>query len=301
MKKNRLTMAQKDSLKGWLFILPFVIGFLFFFFIPILQSIYFSFGELSQSAGGYTYTFKGVANYADALFGDSQFYQLIMAAIPQIVVRIPVILIFSFIMATLLKAEFPGRNAIRLIFFLPVIVSTGIVVTIEASDTAQQLISSRLDEAQAMIISEETLSGVLSQFNFPSKISSFLMTLINQILDIVNASGIQILIFLAALQSISPSLYEASAIEGATAWEEFWKITFPMVSPQMIVCLFYTVVDQFLVSNSSVISYINKLALPELQFGYSAAAGWIYTVLIIAVLAVFGLSLNAAVRRYDTV
>ena len=125
--------------------------------------------------------------------------------------------------------------------------------------------------------------------------------LINQILDIVNASGIQILIFLAALQSISPSLYEASAIEGATAWEEFWKITFPMVSPQMIVCLFYTVVDQFLVSNSSVISYINKLALPELQFGYSAAAGWIYTVLIIAVLAVFGLSLNAAVRRYDTV
>jgi ABC-type sugar transport system permease subunit len=74
-----------------------------------------------------------------------------------------------------------------------------------------------------------------------------------------------------------------------------------MVSPQMIVCLFYTVVDQFLVSNSSVISYINKLALPELQFGYSAAAGWIYTVLIIAVLAVFGLSLNAAVRRYDTV
>ena len=291
-------MAQKSSIKGWLFISPFVIGFLFFFAIPIVQSFLYSFGELSQETN-FGLKLTGFGNYQKALFEDSLFYQKIMAVIPQIMVKIPVILIFSFIMASLLKAEFPGRNAIRLIFFLPVIVATGIVLTIEAADVVQSTMQGRLEESSTLLITEETLSGLLRQFNFPSTFSSFLMSLINEISSIVNASGIQILIFLAALQSISPSLYEASAIEGASAWEEFWKITFPMVSPQMIVCLFYTVVDQFLVSNSKVIAYINELAFPLLQFGYSAAAGWIYTVLIVVVLLLFGGILTAAVRRYE--
>lgn len=296
--KKRLTMKQKSSIKGWLFILPFVIGFLFFFAIPIFQSVLYSFGELSPDAG-YKLVFTGIDNYKKALFEDSIYYQKLMREVPEIIVKIPVILIFSFIMASLLKSEFPGRNGIRLIFFLPVIVSTGIVLTIELSDTIQNMLSSRLEESQTLLVSEETLSGLLKQFNFPSTFSSFLMSIINRIADIVNASGIQILIFLAALQSISPSLYEASAIEGASAWEEFWKITFPMVSPQMIVCLFYTIVDRFLVSSNTVVSYINELAFPSLQFGYSAAAGWIYTILIVVVLTIYEIIMTRAVRKYD--
>lgn len=287
---KKLTLKQKESIKGYIFILPFIIGFIFFFGYPLIQSVWWSFGDIDFRNNA-AFDFTGISNYIYALRKDPEFYKLVLTSVLQMVLKLPLILIFSFLMANFLKPKFVGRNIFRVIFFLPVILSSGIVTSLEDFSLMQDLTG---------LVTESNLEMFLQDLNFPSFLAVYISDAVDQVSTIVNSSGIQILIFLAALQSISPSIYEAASIEGATAWESFWKITFPMVLPQIIVCMLYTVVDSFIDSNNEAVSYVYKMGFTNYRFGVSSAMSVIYTLVILIMLAIFVGSTAYAAKRYDS-
>jgi len=287
---KKLTLKQKENAKGYIFILPFIIGFVFFFTYPLIQSFIWSFGDVSvQNDAALSLT--GIGNYVYALRSDPNFYKLVYTSVIEMVLRLPLILIFSFIMANFLKPKFRGRNVFRVIFFLPVILSSGIVTSMENFSLVQDL---------SGLVTVSSLQEFLLDMNFPSFLAEYISEAVDGVTVIVNNSGIQILIFLAALQSISPSIYEAASIEGATAWEGFWKITFPIVLPQIIVCMVYTVVNSFVSANSEVVDYIYSMAFGNFRFGVSSAMSVIYTLVIVIMLALFVGSASYAAKRYDS-
>lgn len=287
---KKLSLKQRSNLKGYIFIMPFIIGFLFFFVYPLAQSIIWSFSDVSV-LGSVSSEWEGFSNYIYALRGDTQFFKLVYTSIGELLIKLPLILIFSFIMANFLKPKFAGRNVIRLIFFLPVVLSSGIVLSMEENSLMQDLTG---------LVTVSSLQEFLLDMNFPVFLAEYIADAVDQVGVIVNSSGIQILIFLAALQSISPSIYEAASIEGATAWESFWKITFPMVLPQIIVCMVYTVVNSFINANSKVISYVYEMAFDKLRFDVAAAMSVVYTIVIVIMLALFVGTTTFASRKYGS-
>lgn len=287
---KRMTLRQKENLKGYIFILPFVIGFIFFFVYPFVQSVLWSFGNVDFQNNA-AFKFGGIQNYIYSLRSDPEFYQLVISSVADMVLQLPLILIFSFLIANILKPEFTGRNIFRVIFFLPVILSSGIVTSMENYSLMQDL---------SGLVTVSSLQELLLDMNFPSFLAEYISDAVDGISVIINNSGIQILIFLAALQSISPSIYEASSIEGATAWENFWKITFPMVLPQIIVCMVYTVVNSFISANNEAVKYIYEMAFGNFRFGVSSAMSVVYTIVIIVMLLLFVGSASYASKRYDS-
>lgn len=297
-KRSKYTLEQKHNMQGYLFVLPFVLGFFILFLFPLLQSFLYSFGDLDPSKD-FKLVFNGVGNYIYALREDASYYRYVISALTDMLYQLPVILIFSFIIANFLKSEFPGRSVIRLILFLPVVLSSGLVMSLDSNDIMQSAMSGAISDEASSMISIESLQQFLTNINISAQLASYLISTVTNILSVINHSGIQILIFLTALQSIPVSLYEASSIDGASGWENFWKITFPMTVPQMIVCLVYTIIDLFVSTNSKVISYIYQVAFSKMQFGLSSAMSWIYTLLVSAVLGLFAFIFSRIFRHYQ--
>ena len=294
-----MDLVQKRNLKGLLFVLPFIIGFLVFFIAPLVTSAFYSFGDLDPHQG-YKLIFKGMANYHRALFEDAQFNRMLVQSVQAMAAQVPIILIFSFLVATMIKSSFPGRAAIRAILFLPVILTSGIVSSMENNDLVQGLMTSAMSDASSVLVSTDSLQHFLLNLNFPAGMASYVMSAVTGIFGIINRSGIQILIFLAALQSISPALYEASSIEGATSWDNFWKITLPMVTPQMMVCLVYTIIDLFVDVNNTTMQYIYNFSFVHSQFGFASAMSWIYFMITVVVLAVYTGIISRFVLYYES-
>lgn len=296
-KRSKYTLEQKHNMQGYLFVLPFVLGFFVLFLFPLVQSFLYSFGELDPS-NDFKLALSGIGNYIYAVREDTSYYRYVISSLTDMLYQLPVILIFSFIIANLLKSEFPGRSVIRLILFLPVVLSSGLVMSLDSNDIMQSAMSGAISDEASSMISIESLQQFLMNINISAKLASYLISMVTNILSVINHSGIQILIFLTALQSIPVSLYEASSIDGASGWENFWKITFPMTIPQMIVCLVYTIIDLFVSTNSKVISYVYQVAFSKMQFGLSSAMSWIYTLLVAAVLGLFVFVFSRIFRHY---
>ena len=283
--KNRYTRMQLREMKtGLLFTLPFIIGIIFFLALPLIDSFKISLGNIN-TAKGYDIVVEGFKNYfgEDGVLQDVSYLEYLAEGLKNTLINTPLIVIVSFVIAMLLKKEFAGRTFFRIIFFLPVILSSGVMAEI----MVDVLIESIIDPTSASAMSKGVLSGgqelvtnLLLSSDISSEISNYILYAQENISVVLSHSGIQILIFLAALQSISPSLYEASAIEGATAWENFWKITLPMVSPQLLVVVLFTVIDRFTDMGSKIMSYIYDIGFVKLRFGYSSAAAWIYFAII---------------------
>ena len=296
-KRSKYTLEQKHNMQGYLFVLPFVLGFFVLFLFPLVQSFLYSFGELDPS-NDFKLALSGVGNYIYAVREDTSYYRYVISSLTDMLYQLPVILIFSFIIANLLKSEFPGRSVIRLILFLPVVLSSGLVMSLDNNDIMQSAMSGAISDEASSMISIESLQQFLMNINISAKLASYLISMVTNILSVINHSGIQILIFLTALQSLPVSRYEASSIAGASSWENFWKITFPMTIPQMIVCLVYTIIDLFVSTNSKVISYVYQVAFSKMQFGLSSAMSWIYTLLVAAVLGLFVFVFSRIFRHY---
>lgn len=295
MRKYEKYNLKKESV-GYAFVGLFVVGFLLFFLVPCVYSVYYSFGTIKYS-GGYSFKFGGLDNFKRALLIDGSFNRLVASSVGNTVKNVPVICVLSFIIASLIKDSFPGRNIIRVILFLPVIISSGVVASMESGDLLQknmQLISSQSGSA----IGESDMLGFLIEIGLGETVSSYIVYAVTNIFSMVNCSGIQILICLTALQSISPALYEASAIEGATAWENFWKITFPMVMPQLTVCVFYTIINQMLSSSNAAISYIYSTNFKDFELGYGSAMAWIYFIAVSLMLFIMVGGLSKLSSKY---
>lgn len=299
-KRFKLTLRGKEALAGYLFALPALIGFFGFFLPMIIESISFSLHNMEVSSTGYILTEAknhGFEHYIRALTIDPDFVTELGTAIKDMVVRVPLVIIFSFFAANLINQKFHGRAIARSIFFLPVILTSGIVLGLESSD----LLVTGSEEFDADAITNiMDMAKLLGKYtNLPKEVIGFLSEAVNNIYSIVIASGVQILIFLAGLQSISPSLYEASNIEGATAWENFWKITFPMISPLILVNSIYTIIDCFTGADNEMMSKIKKVIFSDVQYGFGSAMAWIYFLTIGIIVLVVGVIISKRVFYYD--
>ena len=299
----QLTLVQKKAGIGYLFISPFLIGFILLFITPMIQSLLYSFSHLNVTSNGYTFDFVGMINYNQILRVDPDFVPSLLKTIVQMVAKVPLIIIFSFFAASLLNQKFYGRGFARSVFFLPVILTSGIILSLESSDlllsSAQQIAEEEMETGAMAMMQFLQFQKLLYSINMPPMVIEFLVGAVDQIYTIVIASGVQILIFLAGLQSIPVSLYEASTMDGATGWENFWKITFPMVSPLIIVNAVYTVINTFTSPDNEMMMTIQRTIFSQSQFGFGSAMAWLYFLSIAIVLAIMSFILMKLVAKYQ--
>ena len=305
-KKRGKSLEKNKARMGWFFVLPFVLGFFFVYFPMIVQSLQFSFSDMERAAGGggYQLTWNSFKNYKYALFEDTEYLKILISSLKQLVFDIPAIVIFSLFLAIMLNQKMRGRAIFRAIFFLPVIVSTGIIESIDLQNT----LASAMGEATtttgaggsgasgANIIQAIDVQKFFASMKIGTQLVSYVTGLVNDVYNIINRSGVQMLVFLSGLQSISPAIYESCYMEGASAWETFWKITLPMVSAMIPTVVVYTVVDSYL--RSSVNSVI-QLYSDNSNYGVHAAMSWIYLGVVAAFLLVVLGILSKVVFYYD--
>ena len=293
-RKRGASLQARKARTGWFFVLPFVLGFALIYIPIIYGSLKYSFNEIDiLTGGGYELVWVGFGNYMKAL-GDSAFVETLLTGITGLIIDIPTILLFSLFIAILLNQKMIGRAAFRAIFFIPVLLTTGLIASIDASNTLGDYMDSTGEgidtgassSGAAEIVSATDLQSLFSGMVVGGELATYVTTVVNNIFDIVNRSGVQMLIFLAALQGISPSIYESCQIEGCSAWETFWKITLPMISPMILVNAVYTIIDSFTSENNEVMSYVNAMYN---QAGdgnvISSAMAWMYFLIVIAIVA----------------
>ena len=301
-KRKIASLERKKARAGWLFVLPFIIGFVLIYLPIIFDSVRFTFYEMTNipnyKGGGIRLDPVGFKNYYDALFEDPDFVQVLLTGLQNMVFEIPMILIFSLFMAVVLNQKMAGRAVFRAIFFLPVILSTGLMAEIALQNSLGTSMESGLSNGMEASASNQIVSMLDFQVLFQNmavgqELLTYVVTAINNIYDIVNRSGVQLLIFLAGLQSISPAIYESVKVDGATGWETFWKITFPMISPMILVNAVYTVIDSFTVKSNTVMRFITNMYDQDRDL--SSAMSWIYFLLVIVILAVVAMICSAFV------
>ncbi len=282
-------MTRRNN-TGWVFIAPFLIGFLLFYAIPLIQSLVFSFNDIKiVGATGYTLEPKGWANYNHILFVDPSFIKRLMTAIENMALDTIIVVPFSFFSALILSREFKGRAAARAIFFLPVVLSTGVLASMDSNSLMDQLMArSASDAANAMGsgFSSSEIVNKLLEGSMPESIINFMTDLSGKLYDVIIKSGLQIIIFMSGLNTISPSIYESSSIEGATAWENFWKITFPMCGPYLLLNVIYTIIDSFTNISNPVINHVKNQMAGLKDFGTAIASVWVYFIIIGIVLGI---------------
>lgn len=283
---SRLSVADKHNLKGLLFLIPFFLGILFFYIEPIIQSIQFSFSDVNVTTSGYGTSFVGLKYYKEIFKDNEKFTTQLLNDFVNLLWKTPVILVLSLIFALLINQKFKGRIFVRAVFFLPVIFSSGVVLGIIQSDlvVSNTLTSSSvLDSGAGAINQSMGLSELLLQAGLDEKVIEFVTNITNSFFSLIWNSGIQMLIFLSGLQSISGSLYEAASVEGASAWESFCKITIPMLAPMILLNAVYTIVDSYTSSSNSVMSLILS-NISNAHYGTSSAMAWTYFIFIAFIL-----------------
>lgn len=289
-KKLRLSMRGRHILEGYSFISIWIIGFLMFMLFPLGVSLYYSFNNLEVTQNGLVATYAGFEHYRAAFATDIDFRPFLQSTVTTMLTQVPLILIFSMMSALLLNRHFRGRMLFRGIFFLPVIIASGAIL--------RELLEQ--GAAQLPIFYQSDLYTKLNAF-IPDDILEPLLMYAESLTMVMWDSGVQILIFIAGLQTISPSLYEAAKCDGATKWESFWKITFPMIMPMLFVNTLYSIVNSFTKPDNKVMDYINNIAFKSNNYAYGSAMGWIYFIVISIILAIvffiFRRSLSATEGR----
>ena len=303
---RKLSMKKKRALTGYLFISPFLIGLIAFFLLPVVKSILFSFSEIELQAGGYRLVNVQFQHYHKALYVHPKFLRALVDSVISMVTHVPLLVIFSFFTATLINQRFKGRGLARAIIFLPVIMTSGIIFALEQNNTLLSVMRSALSAASGeggaaagTALRALEFKSLLIQSGIDPVLISYLIGAIDRIYDLISASGVQVLIFLAGLQSIPASVFEASNIEGATSWENFWKITFPMISPLILVNIIYTVIDSFTQENNEFMRIVRETAFKLNEFGYSAAMSWMYFVFVFTVTGIITVIISKRIFYYE--
>ncbi len=287
-----LTLKGRKARTGLIFASPLIFGFIFLFAIPLFNSFMFSVGEINLNPNGYEFKFSGFGNYKYIFFEHTTFLRSFLTTIKDVVLDTPLILVFSFFIAVLLNQKFKGRMWVRALFFLPVIISSGVIMRLDNQAYVESHIfhsGSETGTVMSNMMGGINLSDYLIKLGLAEGLIEYLSTALESVYDIINCSGVQILILLSALQTIPESLYEASSIEGATAWENFWKITFPMLSPFILVTCVYTIIDSFLMVGSDTYNMtrlIETTVNEKLDFAVASAMSWVYFIAVGLILGI---------------
>ncbi len=291
MKKKFLNMRRRENLAGYLFMLPWLAGFLLFFLYPLVYSLQLAFGNVIDKRT-FEITFAGLDNFRTVLTSDTGFVTRLTDTLIESLPDAVLVVVFSLFIAILLNRKMPGRAFFRLAFLLPVIIGTGAVMTALQGNNAYAGgsgggIGAAVTETTTTfkdMVFDQQLTAVLGPLGEP------MAAIVNRVSSVMWLSGIQIIIFTGALQTIPEQLYEAAYCDGATEWEKFWKITLPLTTPNIALNLIYTIIDYFSNANNEVVTYISELFNTELQFSYASALAWLYFAImgiIIALIMIF--------------
>ncbi|MBR1764753.1 MAG: sugar ABC transporter permease [Ruminococcus sp.] len=286
-KKPRLSYERKKGLYGYGFIALWIIGTLYFFIYPLIVSFIYSLHDTKVTDGGMELNNRGFQNYVNAFRQDQDYSKALVETLSSTALKTPLILVFSIFIAVILNQKFRGRTFARAVFFLPVIIATGPVIDIINGNMSTGGYAGGSEQFSTMFETNlvDQLLNFLGIYNISDRLTQTLNTLTSDIFNLVWNSGIQILLFLSALQGIPFSAKEAAQMEGATAWEYFWKITIPYISPQILTSLVYTIVDSFVDPGNQVMKIVLNKA-KSWNHGYSAAMAWAYFMIIAVVLAI---------------
>jgi len=297
MRNKKVTGIERLKVRyGRMFVLPWTIGLLLFFLVPLFSSIAYAFCNVSL-VNDKMLTFAGLEHFKYLLNEDPNFMNNIKDAVASFTYSLPIIVALSLIFAIILNQKFKGRIFARAVFFLPVIIATGVVM--------QFVTGAALEEGAALSTSmgeTESYSGIrfdelLVNLGLPQSITELLSDYIARVFNLVWSCGIQILLFVAGLQSIPEQLYEVSKIEGATTWEEFWFVTFPMLGNVTFLVLVYTIVDLFTAFDNPIMKQAYDLITVNSIYDRSAAVLWAYFVVVGVVGALILLAYNRILMK----
>ncbi len=294
-RRRRGSLERRRANSGYIFVLPFIIGIILIYLPILFDSLWYSVSDLQQATVNgeqiERHVFNNFAHYINA-FKNITVMQKLLESIQQLLFEVPAIVVFSLFIAVVLNQKMLGRAAFRAIFFVPVIAATGLMVSINGADVMTGAMQGGINDgtgaaAGGGIISVLDIQALFSGMAVGGELVTYVVQLVNSIYSIVNYSGVQMLIFLAGLQSISPSIYEACRIDGASGWETFWKVTFPMISPMILVNAIYTVIDSFTRTTSPMMAHI--AAERTRGFGTYCSASAMYWIYFLFVLLIIGI------------
>ena len=275
-------IEQLKSRYGLMFISGWLIGFVVFFAIPIIQSVWFAFSDVSFDNNGVVTKFVGLKHFKYALLDSGAYTSTLNTALASLLYQLPIILLIGMVLALMLNQKFRGRTFFRALFFLPVIIATGIVMEILFMTTGSMSDSSVNESLSANMFK---VTDIMSFLSLPVSISPYVERAISNIFDLIWSSGIQTVLYIAGLQSVPASLYEASRVEGATKWEEFWFITFPSLSQVTLLVIVFTMVEQFTSSRNPMVASMYNL-MKGGNYDESSAVLWFYFSLVAVVMGI---------------
>lgn len=292
------TFEKKRGRAGWLFILPWVIGAAMFFAQSLVMLIRYSFNNVRISGNGLEFKALDGAfeNFYSVLFEDSEFLPLMLESLGELLYQVPIIICLSLIVAIILSQDFKGRFFARILFFIPVVVSDQ-MFRIFRSAVGGGVVNGA--EVNSNIFSAVGLQNILYNSGMPEGITNFICGAVENTADLIWGSGVQILIFLIALLSIPTSHYEVAMVEGATAWEKFWFVTFPNVVPFLFANAVYSIVDSFTSSANPIMVKIERHAFKDFKISYSSAMAVIYCIVIILILLIIFAAYLMSQRKHD--
>lgn len=281
MKKHSGGIESIKQKYGYLFVAPWLFGMLVFVLRPLVMSFYYSFANVKIVAGGTSAEFAGLKWIKTLLLKDADFIDQVAASLVSMLTSLPIILSLSMILAIVLNQKFKGRLLARSIFFLPVIINSGPVMSVLAANSMQSGLSSSFgagETAAAEYMQVIDFQSILTQLNLPDNINSLMSGYLSDTFNLIWSCGVQILLFVAGLQTIPEQLYEVSKVEGASKWEEFWYITIPMMGRSILLVSFYTMVELFIEKGTVVKSAIGLMR--KQVYDQCSAMLWLYFVLV---------------------
>ena len=287
-KKRKKGVEQLKSRYGRLFVLPWEIGLVLFFIVPIITSLIYSFSNVVLSSGGITSSWAGLKWYEYIINKDPNYMTALKSAISNFAVQLPIIVALSLILAIILNQKFAGRMMARAIFFLPVIIATGVILDLLTSEFINvSLVTSSAESSGAGNYGSSMIDfdAILGNLGLPEDITKIIGDYIGSIFNLLWSCGIQIVLFIAGLQTIPDQLYEVSRVEGASKWEEFWYITIPMLGNTILLVMVYTMIDIF-TKKTGVMENAFALMEKELVYDKSSAMLWFYFLIVAAIMAV---------------
>jgi ABC-type sugar transport system permease subunit len=283
---KKLGIEHRKSRYAYLFLLPWTVGVIVFFVVPMFKSLWYAFCKVKLECGGFVSEFIGTENFRYALKDDPNYVDNLISSFNSFVISLPLIVSLSLILAIVLNRKFHGRLFFRALYFMPVIIASGVVMNFLNGDSLS-LGSVASAGSAAYTTSTIDFIDILYKLNFPDKLTELIASYLDSIFGLIWNCGVPIVLFLSGLQTISPQLYEASMVEGANSWEEFWFITLPMMLNVILLVIVYVALDLFTSESNLVISQAYDLMKSKVIYDTSSAMHWFYFVMIALILGVF--------------
>lgn len=285
-----MSYAKKKALWGVIFLIPWLLGVLFFFLIPVVKTFYYSLFEMNLKLGGFDYVYKGIDNFKYALTVDPNYNTYLLTALKDFAINVPIQVFVSLFVAMLLNGDYKGRGFFRVIFFIPIILATGITdIELNGADVAMK-------QSQSFV-SADFIINVFMSSGIPPKVITVIQEAAGSIFEVITKAGVQILIFLSGLQAISPSLYEVAKLEGCSKFECFCKITLPMISPMILVSMVYSIADTF--AGAKISDIINNTTFTSGKYGLGASMSAVYFLVTVAITLLCTFIVSKVVFYYD--